>query len=217
VATLGDLKARVISETLRDDLADDMATQFTDILRRAVDQYAAVRWWFNERRVYLPTTAGQPYVVYPADCRVIDGLYYEQGGGTGRWPLTPRLIEEWEALAQPAVMAGQPTDYLVANDDSFNPILKLFPTPAGVYQLVLDYIADVAPPLVLDTDSNIWTNQGADLVTAQAKIILYRDYLSATAQDPRLALAMAQEDSSYSRLRSESNRRTATGRVRPGW
>lgn len=214
MATLGDLKTRIISETTRDDLADDLAAQFQNIIARSIEQYAAERWWFNERRVLIPTVAGQGFVTWPVGltaARWIDGLYLEQNAGATRWPLAARSIDEFEELSQPNV-TGQPTDYLVADTD-----IRLFPIPNRIYNLAADIIADVTPALVADTDANAWTNQGQDLITAQAKLRLYRDYLSANVNDPRIVLANAQERDAYSRLRAESTRRTATGRLQPAW
>jgi hypothetical protein len=215
MATLGDLKQRIISETTRDDLADDLAAQFQNIVARSIDQYAAERWWFNERNISISTVAGQDFVLWPAtvtnSARWIDGLYLTQNSGDTRWPITARSIDEFQELAQPNA-TGQPTDYLVADDRIF-----LFPTPNRIYQISADLIVNVTPPLVADTDANAWTNQGQDLITAQAKLRLYRDYLSASANDPRLVLALSQERDAYSRLRAESTRRTATGRLQPSW
>lgn len=215
MATLGDLKQRIISETLRDDLADDLAAQFTNIIARSIDQYAAERWWFNERRIVVPTAPGIGFVAWPtgtpAEARWFDDVYLEQNAGNTRWSLTARSIAEFEQLSQPNV-TGQPTDYLVADD-----LVKLFPIPNAIYALVFDIIANVTPALVADGDANAWTNQGQDLITAQAKIRLYRDYLSAMVTDSRVVNAMAQEREAYSRLRAESTRRTATGRLQPAW
>lgn len=215
MATLGDLKQRVISETTRDDLADDLAAQFQNIIARSIDYYSYERWWFNERRVLIPTVIGQDYVTWPASvpniARRLDGLYLEQNGGATRWPITVRSIDEFEDLAQPG-MTGQPTDYLMDGD-----VIRLFPIPNAVYQIAADLICEVTPPLAVDSDSNIWTNQGQDLIVAQVKLRLYRDYLSATTTDPRLMSALVQERDAYGRLRAESNRRTATGRLQPAW
>lgn len=221
MATLADLKTRIISETNRDDLSDDLATQFGIIIAKAIEQYSNERWWFNERRYVIPTVAGQNFIPWPADttigyCRWIDGLYLEQNNGNTRWPIQARSIEEFEALNQPNTM-GQPTDYLVTTANDGSSIIKLFPTPPTVWNLALDFITDVMPLLTADTVSNFWTNQGQDLIVAQSKIRLYRDYLSAKVQDPRIANAVAQEADAYSRLRSESTRRTATGRLMPAW
>ena len=211
MANLGDLKQRIISETTRDDLADDLAVQFQNVIARAIDQYAAERWWFNESRQLTTTTPGIQTVPYPTGARIIDGFYLEQNSGNNRWPITARSIDEFERLSQPST-TGQPTDYLIKNL-----LVYLYPTPNAAYSLAWDLIIDVAPPLVADTDQNFWTNQGQDLIVAQSKIRLYRDYLSAVATDPRLTLARGQEQEAYSRLRAESSRRTATGRLQPAW
>ena len=211
MATLGDLKTRIISETTRDDLADDLAAQFQNVIAQAIDQYAAERWWFNESRQSVLTTPGQQTIPWPTGARIIDGLYLEQNNGNTRWPLQARSIDEFESLMQPSTL-GQPADYLVKGL-----LVYLFPTPNAAYSLVWDLLIDVAPPLVLDTDQNFWTNQGQDLIAAQTKIRLYRDYLSAVATDPRLMGATMAEQAAYSRLRAESTRRTATGRLQPAW
>lgn len=215
MATLGDLKARIIQETNRDDLVDDMASALANVIAKSIEQYAAIRWWFNERRITISTVAGIGSVLWPADAtnslRVIDVLTLDLTGGN-RWPLAARSVDEWEAITQPAATGGQPTDYLVENT-----LIRLWPVPNQVWNLGLRGLFDVTPIVSADTDSNFWTNQGADLITAQAKMRLYRDYLSATTQDPRFANAALQEADAYTRLRSESTRRTATGRIRPSW
>lgn len=220
MATLGDLQNRVIAETMRDDLSDDLAAQFAIVVAKAIEQYANERWWFNEYRVTFQTITNQNYVVWnqtgAPPMRWIDGLWLELNQGNTRWPVHACSIDEFEALNQPLVK-GQPTNYLVTTDVNGSSIIKLFPIPSTTWQLAMDYIADVQPYVVLPTDSNFWTNQGQDLIVAQCKIRLYRDYLSANVQDPRLANAIEQEKDAYSRLRSESTRRTSTGRLMPSW
>jgi hypothetical protein len=215
MANLGDLKQRIISETLRDDLADTLASQFQGLIARSIDQYESEGWWFNEKRLVTQCVPMQEFVLWPtgtpAEAIRLDGLYLEQNSGNSRWPITPRSVAEFEALAQPST-TGQPTDYLVANDR-----IRLFPIPNQAYQLAWDLIVAVTPVLVADTDANFWTNQGQDLIVAQVKIRLYRDFLSATITDPRLVNAMAAERDYYSNLRSDSSRRVATGRLQPGW
>jgi hypothetical protein len=216
LATFGDLKQRIISETTRDDLADDLSAQFSNIIAKSIEQYANERWWFNEARLVVPTVPGVETVAWPPGARWIDGLYLEINAGNSQWPIQVRSIDEFEALSQPMTL-GQPTDYLVATDPVGAPVVKLYPIPNAVYSLAFDLIRDVSPPLVADTDQNFWTNQGQDLIAAQAKIRLYRDFLSAVATDQRLVLARGQEQDAYSRLRAESTRRTATGRLQPAW
>ena len=80
MATLGDLKKRIIAETLRDDLADDMADQFTLIIQKSIDQYAALRWWFNEAMAVVQTVPGSPFVALPGGFRYLDAAWLQVGG-----------------------------------------------------------------------------------------------------------------------------------------
>lgn len=215
MATLGDLKARIIAETLRDDLADDMAAQFTVIIQKSIDHYAAMRWWFNERFATVPTVVGSANAALPADFRYLDAAWLRIGGVA--FPLQLRQAVEIDDLYTASNAAGQPTDVAILQTD-----LYLWPTPQAVYPVELRYVSDVQPPLqygggTQDLTANFWTNEGQDLITARAKLRLYRDYLSAQLQDPRVVSANNQEEEAYSRLRAEHNRRLSTNRVRAGW
>jgi hypothetical protein len=111
-------------------------------------------------------------------------------------------------------VGGQPTEWATLGEQ-----IIIFPLPNIAYPLLMEQIIQVQPPLDFTNDNtyNIWTTQAADLIVARTKIRLYRDYLSATAQDPRVGNAMAQEDEAYTRLRSYSNRRMSTDRMQPAW
>jgi hypothetical protein len=211
MTTLADLKTRIISETVRDDLADDLATQFDVIIRGAIEEWATQHFYFNEGRVTLPTVALNPTVIVPPSIRIIDSLWITVGGS--RYQLLKRSIDEIEDL-QVSPTNGQPAYWA-----EFAGNMVIWPTPNIVYPLIVICVQDVLP--VLDfTDgasSNAWTTVGQDLITATSKKRLYRDYLSAVAQDPRLDLAIVQETEAANQLFARSNRKIATGRIRPGW
>ena len=48
MATLGDLKQRIIDETNRDDLQDELASALNRVIADAIDFYQAERWVFDE-------------------------------------------------------------------------------------------------------------------------------------------------------------------------
>lgn len=211
MATLGDLKKRIISETLRDDLADTMASDLTSIIQQSITYYANEPWSFNEFTTSTLCTVGAQTTPLPLDFRLLQGLWLMVGGV--RYLMSERQdIEIISLYATP--IQGQPTEFAVVDTT-----IHMWPTPNQPYPLLWNYIRDVSPPLVYtdDTSANAWTNQGQDLITAQAKLRLYRDYLSAGAQDPRIQNASLQEDQAYSRLRAESVRRMSTGRVLASW
>ena len=212
MATLGDLKKRIISETLRDDLADTMAADLTGIIQRSIEYYADERWWFNEAYANLTCTPGSPVVFLPPDFRFLDQAWLRVGG-------TAYEIQQISSAALvdlnlSSVAQGQPTEGSI-----FQSQMSLWPTPNQAYVIRLVYVADVQPLIdfAADTSTNFWTNTGQDLIVAQSKIRLFRDFLSSGTQDPRLANAMQQEADAYTRLRSETNKRISTGRVRASW
>ena len=212
MATLGDLKTRIISETLRDDLADDMADQLTLIIQKSIDQYAANRWWFNERLGAVVTVVGSRTAPLPTDFRYLDEAWLQVGGVA--YPLRLLQAVDIDSLYAASMSNSQPTDVAILGSN-----LYLWPAASQVWTISLRYVADVSPALDYtdDTSSNFWTNQGQDIIVARAKLRLYRDYLSAQLQDPRVVSANNQEAEAYSRLRSEHNRRLSTNHVRAGW
>ena len=209
MATLGDLKARIISETLRDDLADDLSGALTGAIAGAINQFASDPFWFNETRATSTMIVGAFLQPIPVGWRKIEDLIAVIGAV--RYGMSLRQLSEIEELYS-VLQVGQPTDYCVLGENIY-----VWPTPNQAYPLIWNLIADVTPALDDDSKSNAWTNQGQDLICAQTKLRLYRDYLSANLQDPRIVAAKNQVDEALENLRSESNRKVTTGRVRAGW
>ena len=212
MATLGDLKKRIISETLRDDLADTMAADLTLIIQRSIEYYANERWWFNEAGASITLASGIASNPLPPDFRFLDQAWLQVGAT--QWPLRLLQAVEIDDLFASSTSAAQPTDCAIVQSSFY-----VWPRPNMTYAVKLRYVQDVQPVLdyTVDTGSNLWTNTGQDLIVAQSKIRLFRDYLSSGTQDPRLANAVDQEAQAYVRLRSETNKRISTGRVRAGW
>jgi hypothetical protein len=211
MANLGDLKSRIILETVRDDLADDLAAGLNQVIASAIDDYEYERWWFNESVTTVPCVPGVPSIPYPSIARRIDTIRCQIGGV--RYAMTMRDLD-WIEAAYSTPQSGQPTDWA-----PYLQTVQLWPTPNQAYPLLLELVIQVQPALdyTVNTSSNTWTNEGADLIVARAKKRLYRDYLSATLQDTRVINANNQEEEAYSRLRSQSTRRLSTDRVAPSW
>ena len=201
MATLGETKQRIITESNRDDLSDDLSTQLDLTIRKAISDYEQQRWWFNEVRTQAFTTAGSQYTNYPADFVFLDRLFLVVGNV--RYDLTPRSVEWIEGMYS-TPQTGQPTDYC-----SLLGQVRWWPTPPIVYETVWIGVTRVSPALVDDSSSNYWTNEGQDLIVARTLKTLYRDVFN----DPRVANAQAAEDEAYNELKGWSNRRMSTGRV----
>jgi hypothetical protein len=208
---LGDLKTRIQSETLRDDLADVLANDLTTAILKSIDHYEWERWWFNEGLLTVPSVVNSMYVSIDPSILRIDVIRAVIGGV--RYRMTERQVD-WIMAAYSTPSYGQPTEWAMLGDQ-----ILIYPTPNQPYPLLMEIVQQAQPVIdgTDDTVSNTWTTTGQDLIVARTKLRLYRDYLSATAQDPRISNAMAQEDEAYTKLRSQSNRRIAVGRIEPAW
>jgi hypothetical protein len=209
MATLADLKARIIAETNRDDLADDLATALDEVISRAIEFYAVQRFTFNEYRQTATTVANNQYVTLPSGIRMID--YLSVTVGSNAYPLRPQawqVIEEWNGYA---TTSGQPTDYSVQTGQ-----VRLYPVPNTAYPLTFLGVADVTPALDYsdDTSTNAWLTDGYDLLAARVRYLLYRDYFR-DAEGANIALGAEQE--ALADLRNSVAQLLGTGRMRGSW
>jgi hypothetical protein len=212
LTTLGDLRNRVILETVRDDLADDLASILDLQIASAIAYYQNERFWFNESRTTGTMTALNEYTALPSGYLFIDAFYIVIGGV--RYWLKPRSMEDIESLYT-VPQVGQPTDYA-----NFSGQARLWPTPNMNYQTIWLTVSEVTPPLdftvpgVSNTSTNDWMENAYDLITARVKINLYRDQFR---DDSGLQGATLMEREAYSNLKGQSNRQLSTGRIRASW
>ena len=128
------------------------------------------------------------------------------------YPLTPRtqqVMDEW----QDANYTGQPADYGL-----YGRQLRIFPVPNDAYRLDISGLGRLAPnPLTQETDTNAWMTDGAAIIRAQAKLLVYRDLLR---DETGVALAQNQLVEAGGTLTPASAKRKMaaqafTGRIRP--
>lgn len=206
MATLGDLKTRIITEVNRDDLEDTLADQLSLYISRAIDDYANQRFWFNEARTTGVMIAGDEYLDLPAGARFVDNVYILIGQTRYKlWKRQTWYIEEMYSSPQ----SGQPTDYCMIGDQ-----IRTWPTANQAYPVVWETVSDVTPALVADTDENNWTNEGQDLIDARTRLLLYRDQFR--DRQGVMEATAAQQEALY-RLKNESNRRMGTGSIQASW
>lgn len=207
MATLGELKARIKAETNRDDLDDELATAFVEVIKRAIIYFETQRFTFNEVRV-VQNTAGE-YNDLPIGLKFIDTLSVQVG--SNRYPLRMQsyeVIEEWNGYA---TTAGQPTDFSVSDNQ-----VRLYPIPNTVYPLIFLGVSEVTPPLDYDNDdsTNAWLVQGYDLIAARVRYLLYRDYFR---DDAGASTAFGAQQEALADLRNEASLQIGTGRMRGSW
>lgn len=205
MATLGDLKTRIITEVNRDDLQDDLADLLDTYIASAIVYYSNSRFWFNETTSTSVLNIGAQYQPLPGGLRVVDEVFIIIGNV--RYRMNRREMDEIESLYS-VPMTGQPTDYCIFDDN-----IRVWPTPSTAWQLIWLTITDVTP-LTDDASSNFWTNEGADLIDARTRYLLYRDAFRDAEGATSAKLA---EDEAYRNLKGQTNRRIGVGRIRASW
>lgn len=199
MGTLAALKARIASELNRTDLTSTIADQ----IPRAIEFYAARRFWFNESTGTATTTAGVSTVTAPAGLRVLDCLFITIGAQKLELDEeSPSVIEDW--LGSNAG-EGQPTDFAKVGST-----FKLYRTPNDAYTLTAVGIFDQAA-LETDGSSNAWTTEAEDLIAYHV--------IDRIARTKARNVALANEargfrDEALSQLRAETTRRLSN-RIQP--
>lgn len=208
MATLSDLKTRIITETNRDDLQDELAHALTLCIQQSIDFYKNSRFWFNELRTTTTAAAGVEYTDIPPGYAFVDELRIVVGGV--RYGMTKHHMD-WIEEMYSVPLIGQPTDWAEYQFQA-----RMWPTPNINYTLIWFGVSDVTPALdYTDPNStNDWLTHGYDLIDARARFLLYRDYFR---DEGGMAIAKAAETESFSNLKSRSNRLVGTGRIIPRW
>lgn len=214
MATLADLKARIVLEMVRDELTDapggdaTAATAATlgQVIGRAIEHHASTPFWFNVARAASFTAASVPVVPRPVGLHRISTIRVTVGS---TWELMSRDMAEIDRWASNGPATGLPSDYAEEGG-----LVRLYPTPLGVYSLAWLGTSNLAA-LAADTDSNAWTNEAADLIAARSRLLLCRDYFR-DVEGATLAASAEAEALSVLNIRGMA-RTSSTGRNRPRW
>lgn len=206
MATLADLKARIVADMDYDAMAPggDMEALLVAHINRAIRHYSGQNWWFLTKTVTTPTVSGQDYVARPATVGQIRRISIPALG----YDLEQDDLTCIESYDEPATQTGQPYAWAEGDDGTE---IRLWPTPNAVFTLKI-VGTRVFSELAADVDSNVWTNEAADVVAAHAQMTLYRDVLV----DPREANASRALELALDAMR-ERNIDRADMPIKPGW
>ena len=194
MATLTELYARIILDTNRDDMGagGELEQAKIDAVADAIALHADTLFWFNRASGTASTVAGAATVALPAGLRIALAVTY-LGAALPKVPLA--AIEAAADAAAPA--AGPPARWAEEGG-----AIRLDPVPDAAYALGVHGIAELGVP----ASSNAWTEEGARLILAEARKILFRGPLRDTEG---LALAADEAREALARLRRETARRAA--------
>jgi hypothetical protein len=207
--TLADMRARIMDELQRIDLAG----QINNAITEAADYFRRDGFFRNDAQDSSTITVAGT-AVYPAPPDVAEIRQLAITVANTKYPLRLRSWEYINAEDSNTLspVTGPPVEYAV-NLPTSGMSIRLFPTPDGAYRLQYDYVQIIAAP-VLDTDSNFWTMEGREMVRAYAKYLLRMNVLN-DPQGAQLDREMA--DLYFRKLKQETGAKKFTGRVRAYW
>lgn len=202
MSTYLEVRSRLLAEIKRPTLTSEAASH----VLRAIEYYANRRTWKNEGTNTITTTADTATKAVPTGLRDIDRVAVVVAGYD--YELTKITREVMADRQGGDTGPGQPIEY--SWEDS---VFKFWPIPDAAYTVNVTGIYDDTA-LSSDSSTNSWTTIGEDLIVARAKHTICRDI---TLDTEMMALAQMAERSARNRLFGETNARTSTGKVCPGW
>ena len=220
---LGDLKALIAQDLRRSNLTAEIAEAIPDAIR----DHETERFWWNE-------TFPQPYILnfipgggnpgsgFPGNTGAQGDVYFlapqgqiqefikidlvraQLGPPNGVWYTIKQ--GEWEMLEffYSTLSKGQPSWWAYRNG-----YLRIYPLASQLYPIRI-FGQFRAIPLVNDTDSNIWTDQGRNLIRYT---VLKRLFSYPIRDAQQVANAEQAGERALDYLRRETDRRTRSGRM----
>ena len=171
--TLADMRARIMDELQRIDLA----SQINNAITEAADYYRRDAFFRSDAQdSSTVTVAGSSVYAAPPD--VVEIRQLSITVSNTKYPLR---LRSWEYINAEdsntlAPVEGPPVEYAV-NLPSSGMTIRLFPTPDKAYRVQYDYVQIIPAPAV-DGDSNFWTVEGREMVRAFAKYLLRMNVLN---------------------------------------
>lgn len=192
MATLDQLKTRIILEIDRDDLgAGGEAEQaLIDAYTDAIEFYSDQTFWFNRVSGSANSIAGLATLSLPLGLRLADSI-----ACNGEVLRKVALAE-----LQDRSGTGAPSNW--AENGS---TVQLSPIPDAIYPITFHGLSSTGVPAT-GSDSNFWTTEAYKLIVARSKATLFRLFKEYDA----MQAAQAEEAEALSRLLSETRRRAAT-------
>ena len=203
--TLSDMKTDIAGDFARSDLT----TEIANAIERAIEFYAATRFFFNEtREATFDTVDGQArYSSVDSDdipnFITLDSVFITVAGHNRQLRyVTP---EEYELLTDDQATEGEPYAYTY-----FNTEFGFYPIPDDEYEMRLTGHINVPAPTDDAETDNVWMTYAYQLIRSRAasEVALkkVRDYEFAGAMK-------SAEREELQRLHSETSKRIGTGQI----
>lgn len=194
-------------------------------IQTAIAKWEREHFYFNEVETIntliapsMATVVGQEFYTSSTWATLTNEIHIDKIWilvSQNRYTLNPRTEQYLADTSVQPSNSGQPVDY-----SYYAKTVRLYPIPDGVYPISMEGTQKFAS-LVNDSDTNIWTTDGVDLIKAEAKMdllinVLKQNDLAAIQKamiygDPSDPYSVGYLDA----LRTENMQRMATPKVRP--
>jgi hypothetical protein len=212
MATLGDMKARIAAELLRDDLT----TQIANAINSAIGSYQMDHFYFNEPRldgkVTFNTVVGKATYGSETLAQIpllgdIDWLTYTQGGTV--FQISRDQTIDIDLMNQNGQISGPPEAFTYAGD-----AITITPVPDNVYPIAIFGTINYAAPASDTETGNVWMNEAEVLIRCRAKF----EIAVHVTRNATLMALMSPDDNgatarAFKELKQATNKKVATGRI----
>lgn len=218
---VSDLVDRIQLATGRESLTE-VASQ---AIIQAVNIWENERFWFNEATVTFVTVPDQASYsdsdMGISDAIGIDNMQFTVNGTS--YTIRPITYGRFKETHTNPTYTGYPLQFAY-----YNRTIIIDPTPGATYTCEVSYIK--REPINYSTSgslslsvSNMWTNEGAELILARAKAILEVDFFkdknaiqqSIIVGNMGDGCMSINERAQLTSLRRKTNKRVTSGRIRP--
>ncbi len=221
----------VLQQTIADELGDrtDLLSPLSDsslasspiknAIASAIAKWEREKFYFNEAYTvpWFTTVAGQELYTSSDAASIattpdVDDLNILINAN--RYTMNKRSWDYLEQMSINPANRGQPFDWAY-----FAEQIRLYPIPDAAYPVTASRVTR-ANALANDSDTNVWTQDGYDLIRSEAKLILAQEVIHDDALATRMKLAIYGDPTApqirgyLSALKGETTRR-AKSRIRP--
>lgn len=186
---------------------DDIASETTKAINRAIKHYEKEPFWFKQTNDTFSTVVGQrSYGSADSVATDIGEIYHAEITISGSDYGMTQKSKKWIEFNNPNASTGEPTVYALWEGKIW---LDLVPSAV---RTVTVYYTKTYAALSADADTNDWLTYAEDLIEARARWWLCKRKLKMYAQGDQ---AKAEEMEALAALRDKNEQQSANQRIQP--
>lgn len=186
---------------------DNLSANIRNAILSAINFYESERFYFDEARATLNTTANQEYYHLPRNFQKADVITLRISNYISS--MTERTFDYMERRVRAVGQTGVPCEYTIYASQ-----LRIYPIPNDSYRMEISYqkkLSDISAT----SDTNAWFTDAWDLIKARAKADVLMNKIRGSDALVEANAMTQREQEELRRLRYETASRRATGFLTP--